>query len=322
MKARRRKAFMLGPGAASPAELEQDYHFAGLSPAKWLAVFIATGIGLHNFSEGLAIGQSAASDEISLAIVLVIGFALHNATEGFGICAPLSGDTELPSWGFLGLMGLIGGGPTFVGTAVGQAWVSEALSVAVPRARGRLDPLRRDRAAERPPRRGLEDDGDVGDPARARARLRYRLHPRRDGRLIAGHASRAEQLVGSPLFASLTDEQLRAVASLMDIVTQPAGTTLVGEGAPGFSVFVLLDGTADATAEDLPLSTLRAGDYLRRDRAAQRGAPDGDGDGDVAGDARRHVRQRLQSLRADFPNAAQQMKDTTARRLERSGSPE
>ena len=130
MKARRRKAFLLGPGAASPAELEQDYHFAGLSPAKWLAVFIATGIGLHNFSEGLAIGQSAASDELSLAIVLVIGFALHNATEGFGICAPLSGETEMPSWGFLGLMGLIAGGPTFVGTAVGQAWVSEALSVA------------------------------------------------------------------------------------------------------------------------------------------------------------------------------------------------
>jgi ZIP family zinc transporter len=129
MKARRRKAFLLGPGAASPAELEHEFHFAGLSPAKWLAVFIATGIGLHNFSEGLAIGQSAARDELSLAIVLVIGFALHNSTEGFGICAPLSGDAELPSWTFLGLLGLIGGAPTFIGTAVGQAWVSEALSV-------------------------------------------------------------------------------------------------------------------------------------------------------------------------------------------------
>jgi zinc transporter, ZIP family len=129
MKARRRRAFLLGPGAASPAELEHEYHFAGLSPAKWLAVFIATGIGLHNFSEGLAIGQSAANDELSLAIALVIGFALHNSTEGFGIAAPLSGDAELPGWGFLGLMGLIAGGPTFIGTVVGQAWVSEALSV-------------------------------------------------------------------------------------------------------------------------------------------------------------------------------------------------
>jgi ZIP family zinc transporter len=129
MKARRRKAFLLGPGAASPAELEHEYHFAGLSPARWLALFIAAGIGLHNFSEGLAIGQSAARDELSLAIVLVIGFALHNATEGFGICAPLSGDAEMPSWTFLGLLGLIGGAPTFIGTAIGQAWVSESLSV-------------------------------------------------------------------------------------------------------------------------------------------------------------------------------------------------
>ena len=129
MKARRRKAF-LGPGAASTAEFEHEHHFHGLSPARWLAIFIATGIGLHNFSEGLAIGQSSAQDELSLAYVLVIGFALHNATEGFGICAPLAGDADMPSWGFLGLMGLIGGGPTFLGTLIGQAWVSPSLEVA------------------------------------------------------------------------------------------------------------------------------------------------------------------------------------------------
>jgi zinc transporter, ZIP family len=127
MKARRRKSF-LGPGAASATELERS-HFTGLTPARWLALFIATGIGLHNFSEGLAIGQSAAQDELSLAYVLVIGFGLHNATEGFGIVAPLAGDAEPPSWRFLGLMGLIGGAPTFFGTVVGQAWTSTAVSV-------------------------------------------------------------------------------------------------------------------------------------------------------------------------------------------------
>jgi zinc transporter, ZIP family len=128
MKRRRRRAF-LGPGAASTAEFEHDHHFTGMSPARWLAIFIATGIGLHNFSEGLAIGQSAASDQIDLAIVLIIGFGLHNATEGLGICAPLAGDKERPSWGFLGLLGLIGGAPTFFGTLVGQVWVSESVSI-------------------------------------------------------------------------------------------------------------------------------------------------------------------------------------------------
>ena len=128
MKRRRRRAF-LGPGAASTAEFEHEHHFVGMSPARWLAIFIATGIGLHNFSEGLAIGQSAASDQISLAIVLIIGFGLHNATEGLGICAPLAGDKERPSWRFLGLLGLIGGAPTFFGTVVGQVWVSEAVSI-------------------------------------------------------------------------------------------------------------------------------------------------------------------------------------------------
>jgi zinc transporter, ZIP family len=119
---------MLGPGAASAAEFEAPLT-VGLSPAKWLALLIATGIGLHNFSEGLAIGQSAAQDEVSLALLLVIGFGLHNATEGFGIVAPLSGSDSRPSWRFLGLLGLIGGGPTFLGTLIGQAYVSEALEI-------------------------------------------------------------------------------------------------------------------------------------------------------------------------------------------------
>src|SRR3954467_6093210 len=128
MKRRRRRAF-LGPGASSTAEFEHEHHFVGMSPARWLAIFIATGIGLHNFSEGLAIGQSAASDQISLAIVLIIGFGLHNATEGLGICAPLAGDKERPSWRFLGLLGLIGGAPTFLGTVLGQVWVNEPVSI-------------------------------------------------------------------------------------------------------------------------------------------------------------------------------------------------
>lgn len=99
------------------------------SPARRLAFLIAVGIGLHNFGEGLAIGGSAASGEVALATVLVIGFALHNATEGFGIVAPLAATGERASWGFLLSMGAIGGGPTFLGTAVGRQFTSAAVSV-------------------------------------------------------------------------------------------------------------------------------------------------------------------------------------------------
>jgi zinc transporter, ZIP family len=121
---------LVGPGAAAVAEYEARSWFERLGPGHRLALLIATGIGLHNFGEGLAIGQAGAADEISLALALIIGFGLHNATEGFGIVGPISGDGVRPTWAFLGLLGLIGGGPTFLGTVVGQAWVSEAMTVA------------------------------------------------------------------------------------------------------------------------------------------------------------------------------------------------
>jgi zinc transporter, ZIP family len=120
---------LVGPGAAATDEFGHRTWFEALTPGRRLALLIATGIGLHNFGEGLAIGQSAAAGELSLALVLIIGFGLHNTTEGFGIVGPMSGEAERPSWAFLGLMGLIGGGPTFLGTVIGQAWVSPALEV-------------------------------------------------------------------------------------------------------------------------------------------------------------------------------------------------
>jgi ZIP family zinc transporter len=123
-----------GPGAMHVDELRHAPR-ATWSPAKRLALLIAIGIGLHNFAEGLAIGQAAATNEIALATMLVIGFGLHNATEGFGIVAPLAGETAedgsraLPGWGLLLLLGAIGGGPTFIGTIVGHSFTSEPISV-------------------------------------------------------------------------------------------------------------------------------------------------------------------------------------------------
>ena len=99
---------------------------SGFGPTQ-LAIVIATGIGLHNFSEGLAIGSSAQKGDLTLALTLVVGFGLHNVTEAFGIAAPLAG--KRPSWALLGLVGIIGGGPNFLGTLIGFTFSSPPVSV-------------------------------------------------------------------------------------------------------------------------------------------------------------------------------------------------
>lgn len=107
------KRFLRGEPGAAPSGVKLGYMIAG-------------GIGLHNFSEGLAIGQAATSGLLQLAALLIIGFGLHNMTEGFGIAAPLGGDA---SWSFVGLAGLIGGGPTFLGTVVGVGFHSQLVYI-------------------------------------------------------------------------------------------------------------------------------------------------------------------------------------------------
>jgi ZIP family zinc transporter len=114
----------IGPGAMAVAEAQLSQ-----SAALRTGMAIACGIGLHNFSEGLAIGQAAQAGEMTLAALLIIGFALHNTTEGFGIVGPLAAANARASWGWLGLAGLIGGGPTFLGTIVGTSFSSSYLFV-------------------------------------------------------------------------------------------------------------------------------------------------------------------------------------------------
>lgn len=132
-----RPSAKFGPGAMAATEVVQQAGTPSrLTSAQRLSLLIAVGIGLHNFAEGLAIGQSAANGDIALAALLVIGFGLHNATEGFGIVAPLAAASDTdgtdgrPSWRFLAAMGVIGGGPTFIGTAIGHSFTNAYLSVA------------------------------------------------------------------------------------------------------------------------------------------------------------------------------------------------
>jgi ZIP family zinc transporter len=94
------------------------------APPQKLSSMIALGIGAHNLSEGLAIGQAYLAGLIGLnkglAIVLVVGFAAHNSTEGFGIIAPLTGLNPKPTLTFLTKVLFVGGVPTLIGTLVGS----------------------------------------------------------------------------------------------------------------------------------------------------------------------------------------------------------
>jgi zinc transporter, ZIP family len=109
------------------AELAAGEDLGARALALRTGMTIAAAIGLHNFAEGLAIGVSASTGEIGLATVLIIGFAVHNATEGFGIVGPL-GDVR-PSWTWLAVAGLVGGGPVFLGAIVGYNVTSEPLEL-------------------------------------------------------------------------------------------------------------------------------------------------------------------------------------------------
>ena len=118
-------------GSTDAMTVEQSEIFAAMQArthALRTGMTIAAAIGLHNFAEGLAIGVSASTGEIGLATVLIVGFALHNATEGFGIVGPLGNVT--PSWRWVFLAGIVGGGPVFIGAMVGYNVTSEPLELA------------------------------------------------------------------------------------------------------------------------------------------------------------------------------------------------
>jgi len=91
-----------------------------------LSVLVATGIGLHNLGEGLAIGSAYAIGQLALGTFLVIGFALHNTTEGLAIIAPVA--KEPVSWRRLAWLGLLAGAPAILGTWIGGVAFSAPLT--------------------------------------------------------------------------------------------------------------------------------------------------------------------------------------------------
>ncbi|ALA57334.1 ZIP family metal transporter [Nitrospira moscoviensis] len=96
-------------------QLQQNRYRPASMPLS-LPYWIALGMGLHNLGEGLSLGASYAQGAWDLSVLLLVGFALHNGTEGFGIISA-AGRTPI-SWKDAGLLGLIAGAPTCLGTVI------------------------------------------------------------------------------------------------------------------------------------------------------------------------------------------------------------
>jgi zinc transporter, ZIP family len=100
---------------------------AGRRGGQRLSLMVATGIGLHNLGEGLAIGSAYALGALALGAFLVIGFAIHNTTEGLAIVAPMA-KGDRPPLGRLVALGLIAGVPAILGAVVGASAYNPELS--------------------------------------------------------------------------------------------------------------------------------------------------------------------------------------------------
>ena len=93
-----------------------------------LATLVATGIGLHNLGEGLAIGSSFALGELTLGTFLIVGFMIHNVTEGLGIATPIAEGGRVSLARLAGLV-LIAGAPAILGAWIGGFIRSDVLGV-------------------------------------------------------------------------------------------------------------------------------------------------------------------------------------------------
>jgi CRP/FNR family transcriptional regulator, cyclic AMP receptor protein len=72
----------------------------------------------------------------------------------------------------------------------------------------------------------------------------------------------AADLAPIPLFAGLSDSELDEIACWFEPKTVSEGVSLAGEGAVGYSFFVIADGNAVVTSNGTELATLGPGDFF------------------------------------------------------------
>lgn len=74
--------------------------------------------------------------------------------------------------------------------------------------------------------------------------------------------SKLDELASVPLFSSLAEEQLTTLSYWFHVQNAGEGVCLVGEGAPGYTFFVLVEGSAIVTIAGQTVATLSRGDFF------------------------------------------------------------
>ena len=74
--------------------------------------------------------------------------------------------------------------------------------------------------------------------------------------------ARPDELIGIPLFASLSDADRSELANWFEARATSVGVRLIGEGAAGYSFFVLTEGSAEVTIDGEKVAELGPGDFF------------------------------------------------------------
>ena len=72
----------------------------------------------------------------------------------------------------------------------------------------------------------------------------------------------AAELAAVPLFASLSESNLAEIACWFDAKDVGEGVRLIGEGASGYTFFILADGGAAVTSNGAEVGTLGPGEFF------------------------------------------------------------
>ena len=117
----------------------------------------------------------------------------------------------------------------------------------------------------------------------------------------------ADDLAGIPLFDSLEPDERAAIAPWFELQEVSAGVNLTGEGASGYSFFVLRDGTATVTIDGERGADARRRRLLRRARDPRRRAAHRDRHDQLASQVLVLFGTEFRRLQQDYPEIAAQI---------------